>query len=86
MAQFHWGDTRVVAIPVEQPQYAAEFLEMTGLHAVIAPDFDVLKKVFGFPTYPFGVALQNGRRKATLTKFDDPEPAATLKKLGFIGQ
>jgi hypothetical protein len=84
MAQFHWGDTRVVAVPVEQPQYAAQFLEMTGLSAVVTQDFEVLKKVFGFTAYPFGVALQNGRRTASLTKFDDPEPGATLKKLRFV--
>jgi uncharacterized membrane protein YphA (DoxX/SURF4 family) len=84
MAQFHWGNTKVVAIPVEQPQYAADFLQMTGLNAVVTGDFELLKKVFGFTTYPYGVALQSGRRRASLTKFDDPEPAATLKKLGFI--
>jgi hypothetical protein len=84
MAQLHWGNTRVVAIPVEQPEYAAEFLQMTGLNAVVTQDFDLLKKVFGYTTYPWGVALQNGRRTASLTKFDEPEPSATLKKLGFI--
>jgi uncharacterized membrane protein YphA (DoxX/SURF4 family) len=84
LAEFHWRDTRVVAIPVEQPEYAAEFLKETGLNAVVTEDFDVLKKVFGYTTYPYGVTLHNGRRTASLTKFDDPEPAATLKKLGFV--
>jgi len=84
MAQFHWGDTRVIAVPVEQPQYAAQFLRMTGLHAVVSEDFAPLKKVFGFTGYPSGVALQNGREKAALTKFEDSEPASTLKRLGFI--
>jgi uncharacterized membrane protein YphA (DoxX/SURF4 family) len=84
MAQFHWGDTRVVAVPVEQPQYAAQFLEVTGLSAVVTGDVEVLKKIFGFTAYPYGVALRNGRRTASLTKFDDPEPGATLKKLGFV--
>ena len=84
MAQFHWGATRVVAIPVEQPQYAGQFLEMTGLRGMVTQDFELLKKVFGFPTYPYGIALQNGLRKASLTKFDDPEPESTLRKLGFI--
>jgi uncharacterized membrane protein YphA (DoxX/SURF4 family) len=84
MAQFHWGDTQVVAIPVEQPQYAAQFLQMTGLHAVVSGDFELLKKVFGFQGYPTGVALENGRQKALLTKFEDSEPAASLQRLGFI--
>jgi uncharacterized membrane protein YphA (DoxX/SURF4 family) len=84
MAQYRWGDTRVVAIPVEQPQYAEQFLQMTGLHALLSRDFEPLKKVFGFSGYPSGVALQNGREKALLTQFEDAEPAASLKRLGFI--
>jgi uncharacterized membrane protein YphA (DoxX/SURF4 family) len=84
MAQFHWGDTRVVAIPVEQPQYAAQFLQMTGLHAVVSGDIALLKGVFGFHGYPSGVALQNGRQKALLTKIEYSEPATSLQQLGFI--
>jgi hypothetical protein len=84
MAQLHWGDTRVVAIPVEQPQYAADFLQMAGLNAVVTGDIDPLEKTFGYTAYPYGVALRNGRRTASLTRFDDPEPAVTLKKLGLI--
>jgi len=30
------------------------------------------------------VALENGRQKAPLTKFEGEEPGATLKQLGFI--
>jgi uncharacterized membrane protein YphA (DoxX/SURF4 family) len=84
MSQFHWGETRVVAIPVEQPQYAAQFLQMTGLHAVVSNDFGLLKQTFGFQGYPSGVALENGREKALLTKFEDAEPAASLERLGFV--
>jgi hypothetical protein len=69
---------------VEQPQYAADFLQMTGLNAVVTSDVDPLEKTFGYTAYPYGVALLNGRRTASLTKFDQPEPAATLKKLGLI--
>lgn len=84
MAQFQWGDTRLVAIPVEVPEYAAPFLEMSGLKAGITDDFEVLRKAFGYAAYPYGVAMENGRRTASLTKFDGSEPAATLKKLRFI--
>src|SRR5208283_6232798 len=84
MAQLHWSDTQVVAIPVEQPQYAADFLQMTGLNAVVTGDAGPLEKTFGYTAYPYGVALLNGRRLASLTKFDQPEPAASLKKLGLI--
>ena len=84
MSQLDWGDTRVVAIPVEEPQYSAQFLQMTGLKANLSNDFAELKQVFGFSGYPSGVALLNGRQRALLTQFEDSEPAATLKKLGFI--
>ncbi len=84
MSQLQWGDTQVVAIPVEQPQYAAGFLQETGLKAVVSTEFDKLAPVFQYKTYPFGVALENGREKAPLTKFEDSEPAETLKQLGFV--
>ena len=84
MSQFHWGDTRVVAIPVEEPQYSDQFLQMTGLKAGVSKDFAELKQVFGFSGYPSGVALLNGRQRALLTQFEGSEPAATLKQLGFI--
>jgi uncharacterized membrane protein YphA (DoxX/SURF4 family) len=84
MSQLDWGDTRVVAIPVEEPQYSAQFLQMTGLKANVSSDFAELKQVFGFSGYPSGVALLNGRQKALLTQFEGSEPAAALKRLGFV--
>jgi uncharacterized membrane protein YphA (DoxX/SURF4 family) len=84
MSTLSWGDTRIVAVPVDVPQYAAPFMEVTGLHAGISSDFEALKKVFGYNGYPSAIALQNGRQKALLTKFEDAEPNATLQKLGFI--
>jgi len=84
MSHLHWGDTRVVAIPVEGPQYSDQFLQLTGLKADVSPDFAELKRVFGFSGYPSGVALLNGRQKALLTQFEGNEPAATLMRLGFI--
>ena len=83
MAQLQWGNTRVVAVPVEQPQYAAQFLSDTGLKAAISTDFEKLKQAFQYSSYPFGVAVENGRETAPLTKFDDDEPEATLRRLGF---
>lgn len=84
MSQFHWGSTTVVAVPVEMPQYSAQFLSQTGLKAVVSTDFDKLKGIFSYTAYPFGVAVENGREKAPLQRFDDSEPAATLKTLGFV--
>ncbi|MGO9969399.1 MAG: MauE/DoxX family redox-associated membrane protein [Bryobacteraceae bacterium] len=84
MAQFHWHDTIVVAIPVDVPQYSPQFLAETGLKAVVSSDFDRLKAVFGYAGYPFGVAIEDGRERAPLPSFEDTEPAATLKQIGFI--
>jgi len=84
MAKFEWGQTRVVAVPVEMPQYAPQFLADTGLKAVVSSDFDLLKRTFGYTAYPFGVAIDNGREKAALPRFDETEPAATLRRLGFV--
>jgi len=84
MSQFSWGDTAVVAVPVEQPQYAKGFLEETGLRAVVSSDFATLAPTFSYTAYPFGVALENGRQKAALTKFEGDEPATSLRQLGFV--
>jgi uncharacterized membrane protein YphA (DoxX/SURF4 family) len=84
MSKLEWGQTRVVAVPVEMPQYAAQFLSETGLKAVVTPDFELFKRTFGYTAYPFGVALENGREKTPVLRFDETEPAATLRRLGFV--
>ena len=84
MSELSWGSTKVVAVPVEQEQFAAQFLKDTGLKAVVTSDFSKLGPTFSYTAYPFGVALENGRQKAALTKFEGDEPTATLKKLGLV--
>jgi uncharacterized membrane protein YphA (DoxX/SURF4 family) len=84
MSKMNWGDTKVVAVAVEQPQFAGQFLQDTGLKAGISTDLDVLKKTFPFVNAPAGVALVHGRQKAMLTDFEGKEPEATLRKLEFI--
>ena len=84
MSHYNWGDTRVVAIPIQQPQFAPGFLEDTKLNAVVSNDLQQLKSIFPFVSAPAGVALENGREKAALTKFEGEEPGATLKQLGFV--
>ena len=84
MSRMAWNDTRIIAIPVEEGQFAAAFLNETGLKATVASDVQELKKVFGYKTYPFGVAVENLREKAPVTQFDGDEPGATLKRLGLI--
>jgi uncharacterized membrane protein YphA (DoxX/SURF4 family) len=84
MAKHNWMGNSVIAIPTQSPQYAQGFLNDTGLKARLSPDAVPLKKVFPFTDPPFAVALENGRARATLSRFDHQEPAATLRQLGFI--
>lgn len=84
MSSLDWGDSQVIVIPVEQPQFSQQFLNEAGLRARVSSDFDSLKGIFGYPTYPFGVAVVNGREKAAIRQFDDPEPARSLRELGFV--
>jgi uncharacterized membrane protein YphA (DoxX/SURF4 family) len=84
MSHYNWGDTAIVAIPIQQPQFAAGYLEDTKLKAGISNDFQELKAIFPYVAVPAGVALENGREKMPLTKFEGDEPAATLKQLGFV--
>jgi uncharacterized membrane protein YphA (DoxX/SURF4 family) len=83
LAQLHWSDTRILAVPVEQPQFAPQFLSDTGLNAALSTDFEKLRQAFHYTSYPFGVAVENGRETAPLTQFDGDQPAAALKRLGF---
>jgi len=85
MAKLNWGDTRIVGVAVAQPRFARAFMEKdTGLKGVISTDFPLLKKTFPYTSTPAGVAIENGHEKAMLSRFEGDEPAATLKKLGFV--
>jgi hypothetical protein len=55
----------------------------TGLQMEISTDLEKLKQVFPYTAVPAGVALENGREKAALVKFEADEPEASLKQLGF---
>lgn len=84
MSRMNWGLTRVVAIPTRQPQFAEAFLHDTGLKAASSLELDKLRQLFPFKDTPYGVALENGRQKGVVSRFDDAEPGDTLKKLGLI--
>ena len=83
MSRLDWGDTKVIAVPVAQPQFAQDFLRDSGLKASVSTDLQVLKKTFPFGDPPAGAAIENGRQKEPITKFEGEEPATTLRKLGF---
>jgi hypothetical protein len=86
MSKLSWGDTKVVAIPTINPQWAESFLHDTGLKASTSLELDKLKKAFPFVDPPFGVALENGQVKETFTQaqFNVPLPQPALQKLGFV--
>ena len=84
MSHFHWGETRIVGVPLELDRYAAQFAMDTGFRMAITTDRDKLKAVFPVAGVPAAVVLENGRQKAALTQFDGGEPAASLKQLGMI--
>lgn len=79
-----WGATKIVAVPTGMTNFAAGFLENTGLKANLTLDSAPLRKVFEFKDPPYAVALENGRAVALLNRFDETEPAAQLRQLGFI--
>jgi uncharacterized membrane protein YphA (DoxX/SURF4 family) len=87
MAKLNWKDTKVVAIPIDTPQFAASFLHDTGFKAGTSNDTDQLRGIFKFTTAPYGVALVRGHQKTTIDVglFEkDGEPSATLRGLGFV--
>jgi uncharacterized membrane protein YphA (DoxX/SURF4 family) len=86
MSKMNWGDTKVLAIPTAEPQYAAAFLRDTGLKAGTSLELTNLKKVFPFKSDPpYGVALENGREKGVVPRYgENNEPESTLRPLGMI--
>jgi hypothetical protein len=86
MKTLDWGDTKIVAIPTVNPQWAGSFLHDTGFKAATSLELDKLKKAFPFVDPPYGVALVDGHQQETFTQaqFNVPLPQPELKKLGFV--
>jgi uncharacterized membrane protein YphA (DoxX/SURF4 family) len=84
MSQYKWGETKVIGVPTVNPQFAPGFLKDTGLNAQITSDYEKLKAAFPFKNWPFGVAIENGRQKASFIVFEGDEPESSLRKLGFV--
>jgi len=85
LAAMKWGDTRFIGVPTENPQFGDWFMNKAGLagKGPVSKDLDLLKKKFPFDLPPAGVAIENGYEKSMLLQFEDAEPGATLRKLGF---
>ena len=84
MSAYKWKDTVVIGVPTVNPQFAPGFLKETGLNAKLTTDHDKLKAAFPFGNAPFGVAVENGYQKQSFIGFENGEPEASLKKLGFV--
>ena len=86
MSKLNWTDTKVVAIPTHDPQFAQAFLHDTGLKAGTSLDTTTLRGAFKFTDPPYGVALIDGRVKQTFAQmqFNEPLPEPDLKRLGFV--
>jgi hypothetical protein len=54
------------------------------LRGVLTSDVEPLRKTFSFVDVPFGVALENGRQRASFTTFDGRHDAQKLRALGFV--
>lgn len=84
MSKHTWKNAEIVGVPTRMPQFGRQFLDGTQLKARLTSDLDPLKKTFPHGDPPYGVVLENGRQKAALAIFDDNQPAATFRQLGFI--
>lgn len=86
MSTLNWGETKVVGIPTHDPQFANEFLQDTHFKAETSLETAKMRKAFPFVDPPYGVALVDGEIKQTFgqAQFNEPSPAADLKKLGFV--
>jgi uncharacterized membrane protein YphA (DoxX/SURF4 family) len=85
MSTYSWKkDVTVIALPTNDPQWAASFLHDTKLAAKTSLDTAELRKLFTFNYPPYGVALDNGRVKGVVPHYDAPEPQPSLKQLGFV--
>lgn len=85
LAALNWGNTRFIGVPTENPELGAWFMGKAGLSGkgIISRDLAALKTAFPFESTPAGVAVENGYGKAMLRQFEEGEPAATLRRIGF---
>jgi uncharacterized membrane protein YphA (DoxX/SURF4 family) len=86
LAALNWGGTRLIGVPTQNPQFGDWFMGKAGLtgKGLVSKDLAVLQKIFPFDTPPVGVAIENGYEKTMLLQFEEQEPSATLKKIGFV--
>ncbi len=84
LAKLDWGGTKIVGVVTQLPQFGREFLDSTGLGGGLCEEAQTVRKVFAFVDVPYGVALENGYMKASITDFETGSAAETLRRLGFV--
>jgi uncharacterized membrane protein YphA (DoxX/SURF4 family) len=84
LSRYHWKGVRVVGVPTRLPQFSAQFQKDTGWSAPVTTDVDLLRKTFTFTDPPYGVALEVGRQRAAFVAFDETEPEAGLRAIGWL--
>jgi len=92
MSKLHWTDAKIVAIPVETPEFGQGFLKNAQLQANLVlgkQDIKLLEDTFKYVAYPYGVALHFGRQRGKpidSSEFEakQDEPATTLRGMGFV--
>jgi uncharacterized membrane protein YphA (DoxX/SURF4 family) len=84
LARLPWRDVKIVAVATEQPQFAQDFLDTTGLHAPLSDDVALLRNTFSFVDTPYAVALERGRQREAFSDFEPGRLRKQLRGLGFI--
>jgi hypothetical protein len=86
MSRRAWGATRIVVVPMREPQFTAIFLADTGLRAGVSPDAAGLGQVFAFADPPHAVALDGGRVRVRFNSGELEGEAwyDTLERLGYL--
>jgi len=79
-----WNGVKVVVVPTVNPHWAISFLRDTGLRAGVSFDVKPLREKFQFTDPPFAVAIEDGRQLKAFPFFDEKEPIATLRSLGWL--
>jgi hypothetical protein len=88
MAQWKWGETRLIAVPTVNMEWGEYLVKDSGLPAELATDPEdvaALRQIFEFANPPYGVALRRGKARITVRYADfTPELEQTLRADGFL--
>jgi uncharacterized membrane protein YphA (DoxX/SURF4 family) len=89
LGTYKWkSGTTIIGVPTREPQFDKVFMSDNKLSGLTSLDYQKLKMAFPFGDPPYGVAIDNGHEVGPVQHYDDAdngaEPAATLRKLGYI--